>query len=46
MTSVRKGSSMVLNKVFKTMPHTEMVPLANYFRTLLHQNLTPYPVPN
>ena len=42
MTTVKKGSSMVLNRVFKDMPHTEMLPLAAYFQTLLHQGISPY----
>ena len=42
MTTVKKGSSMVLNKVFKTMPHAEMLPLAAYFETLLHQGILSY----
>ena len=42
MTTVKKGSSMVLNKVFKSMPHSEMLPLAAYFQTLLHQDVRPY----
>lgn len=42
MTTVKKGSSMVLHKVFKTMPHTQLVPLADYFQTLLHQGVQPH----
>lgn len=45
MTTVKKGSSVVLNKVFKSMPHDKLIPLAEYFQTLLHQDLAPYPVP-
>lgn len=41
ITTVKKGSSMVLNKVFKSMPHSEMLPLAAYFETLLHRNVRP-----
>lgn len=41
ITTVKKGSSMVLSKVFKSMPHSEMLPLAAYFETLLHQDLRP-----
>ncbi len=43
MTTVKKGSSMVLHKVFKTMPHAKLIPLADYFQTLLHEGLMPYP---
>lgn len=42
MATVKKGSSVVLHKVFKTMPHEAMVPLAAYFETLLHQDVNPY----
>lgn len=42
MTTVKKGSSMVLHKVFKTMPHEDLLPLADYFLTLLHQDVQPY----
>lgn len=41
VSTVKKGSSMVLHKVFKTMPHTELLPLASYFETLLHQDVKP-----
>lgn len=43
MTTVKKGSSMVLHKVFKAMPHAEMLPLAAYFETLLLKGISPYP---
>lgn len=42
MSTVKKGSSMVLHKVFKSMPHSEMQPLAAYFETLLHKDVHPY----
>ena len=45
MTTVKKGSSMVLHKVFKTMPHATLMPLAEYFQTLLHQGLLPHVLP-
>lgn len=45
ITTVKKGSSMVLHKVFKTMPHAKLMPLAEYFQTLLHQGLLPFPLP-
>lgn len=39
ISTVKKGTSMVLQKVFKTMPHATLLPLAAYFQTLLHQGL-------
>lgn len=44
ITTVKKGSSIVLHKVFKTMPHAKLIPLADYFQTLLHEGLMPYAV--
>src|SRR5690606_7597721 len=31
MTTVRKGSSMVVHKVFKSMPYSSLLPLVDYF---------------
>lgn len=42
MATVKKGASMVLHKVFKTMPHEQVLPLAAYFETLLHRDVNPY----
>lgn len=45
MSTVKKGSNMVLHKVFKTMPHSQLLPLADYFKTLLHQGVQPHTKP-
>ena len=45
ISTVKKGSSMVLNKVFRSMPHDKLIPLADYFQTLLHQDASPYSPP-
>lgn len=37
--TVQKGTNAVVHKLFRDMPHTQMLPLAAYFESLLHDEV-------
>lgn len=41
ISTAQKGSNAVVNRLFKVMPHEEMIPLSAYFESLLHSQLRP-----
>lgn len=40
ITASQKGANAVVQRLFKIMPHEELIPLSTYFETLLHKGLT------
>lgn len=42
MNGVQKGTNAVIHRMFKGISHQELVPLARYFETLLHNNVDTY----
>ncbi len=42
INTAQKGTNSVIRRIFKVLDHKEMLPLTNYFETLLHRDLNPY----
>ncbi|MCG8672456.1 MAG: hypothetical protein MI867_23830 [Pseudomonadales bacterium] len=42
MSTAQKGTNSVIRRIFKVLEHNEMLPLTNYFESLLHQDLVAY----
>ncbi len=42
ISTAQKGTNSVVHRLFKVMPHEELIPLASYFETLLHTRLQPH----
>lgn len=42
INTAQKGTNSVIRRIFKVLGHQEMLPLTNYFETLLHRDLNPY----
>ena len=40
--TAQKGTNSVIRRIFKVLEHQEMLPLTNYFESLLHRDLNPY----
>ena len=39
ISTVEKGTNIVVKKLFKVMPHDALIPLSSYFESFLHDNL-------
>lgn len=39
ISTSQKGANAVVHRLFKVLPHAEMIPLSGYFETLLHSGL-------
>lgn len=44
--TAQKGTNAVVHKLFRDMPHTEMLPLAAYFESLLHDEVRAFSTQN
>lgn len=42
ISTAQKGTNSVIRRIFKVLEHDEMLPLTNYFETLLHRDLNAY----